>query len=477
MAYTLVVFGGHIYDIALATDFVVISKKFISDGLNPTCLSGTDLADITNMSGPLLFGRDDMRTRTQVYDSDEARVPFYQLSAPSGTKRLALNWIQNVAPRLRQGDRVVIVFIAHGERNSSNIILSNGPRGNEYLSRTEVIAALSVLPAGVRVLLINEACFSGSWTTAAPELGGACNVMVETASTINERGANYRSASGRYRCSLFATAHIEELNTYPEGRISQHYTRIKEEMRFVAPDQDTCTPFVICSPRSWLSHNISHFVLSPMIANAITDAASHQGRHETMLRSRMHARDFWARVTPQNSAFPGSAHSDSSDTKLLIIQDYLKELGSAAAEQNRCTLATACHLVLDGVGGNDLKDKVIKTIAWQDVQLSRVNKLLSELVVQGVIACLFEATMAQDYQDEFTPILAQQFHQISELDKLYSPPPDDGYVDVFFEDAGEWLIGTLALNRVISPFAFDMAEVMDSIINFLQENPVNVMLE
>lgn len=151
MSYTLVVFGGCIYDVALATDFVMISKKFNADGLNPTRLSGTDLADITNMSGPLVFGRDDMKVRIQVYDSNEAQNPFYQLSGSGGTKHLVLNWIKNVASRLRPGDRVVLVFIAHGERNSTNVILHNGSHGSEHVTRTEVIAALSILPTGVRV--------------------------------------------------------------------------------------------------------------------------------------------------------------------------------------------------------------------------------------------------------------------------------------------------------------------------------------
>lgn len=110
------------------------------------------------------------------------------------------------------------------------------------------------------------------------------------------------------------------------------------------------------------------------------------------------------------------------------------------------------------------------------VQLSRIDKLLLELVDQGLIAYFFEATMTRDYQDEFTPILAPQFHQISELDELYSPPPGDGYVDVFPEDAAEWLIGAFVLNHVISPSTFNMAEVINSIINFLQKNPVNVVL-
>lgn len=31
------------------------------------------------MFGPLLFGREDLRERTQIYDSEEALSPFYQL--------------------------------------------------------------------------------------------------------------------------------------------------------------------------------------------------------------------------------------------------------------------------------------------------------------------------------------------------------------------------------------------------------------
>ncbi|ODM22966.1 hypothetical protein SI65_00555 [Aspergillus cristatus] len=262
MSYALIVFGGSIYDVALATDFVKLYKKFTADGLNPTCLSGTNLADITYMSGPLKFGRDDIRTPIRVYDNTEAQTPFYQLSGAGSTKQLALTWIRNVASRLKAGDRIILVFVAHGEQGSTHLILNNGTHGRELLTETEIIAALSSLPAGVRVLLINEACFSGGWTTAAPDLGPTRDVMVETASTVNEPAPNYRSASGRFRCSLFAAAYIEELTTYAEGRISQHRTRIKEKMRLVRSGQDTSTPLVICSLRSLLSRNISHFVLT-----------------------------------------------------------------------------------------------------------------------------------------------------------------------------------------------------------------------
>lgn len=267
MVYTRVVFGRSILDFPLATDFVVISKKFISDGLNPTCLLGIDLADVINMSGRLLFGRDDLRDRVQVYDHDEAQSPFYQLSAPHCTKHLALSCIRNIAPRLRPGDHVILVFTAHGQRDT-NIILHNGPLGIEYLTKTEAIAALSILPASIRILLVNEACYSGGWTTAAPVLGDTRDIMVETASATNEKASNYRSFSlTKVPLLSLLPRHIwRSLPPILRAGISQHCTRIKEEMRYVAPDQDINTPLTICSSQALWSHNISHFILSPNIA-------------------------------------------------------------------------------------------------------------------------------------------------------------------------------------------------------------------
>jgi hypothetical protein len=45
----LVVFGGRVFDTALAVDFVMIAKNFIADELHSTCLSGTHLHDITDV--------------------------------------------------------------------------------------------------------------------------------------------------------------------------------------------------------------------------------------------------------------------------------------------------------------------------------------------------------------------------------------------------------------------------------------------
>lgn len=46
----------------------------------------------------------------------------------------------------------------------------------------------------------------------------------------------------------------------------------------------------------------------------------------------------------------------------------------------------------------------------------------------------------------------------------------------FFEDAAEWLIRSLAMNRKISPLTFDIDEVVDAIVGYLQENQVDVQI-
>lgn len=116
--------------------------------------------------------------------------------------------------------------------------------------------------------------------------------MVETASSVKEKSYSYRSASDKYRCTLFGAAFIHESGTYPQGRISQHYARIKSEMEHVAPYQDTSTPLVDCSQRTLRFHSISHFVLTPSIATAIANAASSQTNHQETLTARERARRF-----------------------------------------------------------------------------------------------------------------------------------------------------------------------------------------
>lgn len=85
----------------------------MADGLDPTCLSGTDLYTATSTYG-LLFGRDDLRKRTEVSNTIEATNPFYRLVGAECLKEKILRWIQNMSSRVKTGDHIIIVLISHG---------------------------------------------------------------------------------------------------------------------------------------------------------------------------------------------------------------------------------------------------------------------------------------------------------------------------------------------------------------------------
>lgn len=469
--FALVVFGGRVLDTALATDFVMIAKNFMADGLHPTCLSGTHFHDITNMSGPFLFGREDLRERVPIYDSQEATRPFYRLET-HGLKSHIMDWIRNVSGQIGPGDRIIIVLIGHGTQRDSAITLYPQHATQEFLSKAEMIAALSVLPPNVRLLTVNEACYSGTWATIAPEVGAQRDVLVETAATLGEQSRN--------RCSLFGAAFVEELTTYPEGRISQHRSRIVDEMLYIRPDQKTSTPLVILSARALLSHNISHFILTPKIATAITNIASAQDRHEALLQSRTSARTFWRRLCRRISlqrepaqALAGDSPvkvSTGTDMKAIVIENYLKDLGPLKSALDYCTLATACQLALEGRGPPDFQDQVIATVAWQAAQIQRVSRLLEHLAKQGLITDVVDVEIADqalaDHQEDVVVPVAERFREDDKLLCIMNPPTK-GHVGVHFNDAQGWLIGILAYNWLMYPDKFDLDRVENEVLAFL----------
>lgn len=482
--FALVVFGGRVFDAALATDFVMIAKKFMADGLHPTCLSGTHLHDITNRSGPFLFGREDLRERVPIYDSQEATSPFYRLET-HGLKSHIMDWIRNVSRQVRPGDRIIIVLIGHGHKENGAVTLFPQHAAQEFLSKAEMIAALSVLPPDIRLLIVNEACYSGTWVTIAPELGAQRDVLVETAATIGERAWTYTSGSGRNRCSLFGAAFVEELTTHPEGRISQHRSRIVDEMLLIGPHQETSTPLVIPSARALLSHNISHFILTPRIATRITNVASAQDRHEAHLQSRTSVQTFWNRLLRRRSperqparALGGDSpvgDSTGIDMKAIVIENYLTDLGSLKSALDYCTLATACQIALEGRGPPDLQDQVIATIAWQAAQMQRVERLLEHLAKQGLITDIVDEKIADqalvdqalvDHREDAVVPMAERLFENNELVCLMSPPRE-GHVGVHFNDAEGWLIGVLVYNWLMYPDKFDLERVENEVIAFL----------
>lgn len=388
-----------------------------------------------------------------------------------------LTWIRNVSSVVRPGDRVIIIFIAHGTPDAELVLKSRV--GTEPLTSTEVTASLSTLPCDIRFLIVNEACYCGSWSTIATDIGDRRGFLVERASTHpGERSCNCRSASGKCRCSLFTTAWVEELTTYPEGRITQHYARIKEEMQHAAPDQDICTSHASPSSRCLWSYNISHFVVTPAIAQAIANIMSDQARHEFFLKARSKARTFGAKLRRTPSTGPGHANdaSDIVDMQLVPIQVYLNRLGRTAAESSRSALATLCQCVLDGRGGDELKTRVLRTIAWQDIQMTRVGTLLEHLFQAGLISAPVDAHTAEKAitnPHEFAFGLMGRFRR-TEINKLCFPRTEDGYLTIYFDDAFLWLVYVLAREQLLRPSKFNLDKIEAAVLKFLRRSPADV---
>jgi hypothetical protein len=136
---TLLVFGGRAMDLALATDFCAMSRKFGRDGLNPRSLSGIDLVSTVQEFKTLKFGRDDLnRAREDVFTREQASSEerFYTIVGPGGFKVAIFDWLDDVKARALKGDRIVIVFCAHGSEDGCVVL--NTQDEKEYLSRTEI---------------------------------------------------------------------------------------------------------------------------------------------------------------------------------------------------------------------------------------------------------------------------------------------------------------------------------------------------
>lgn len=474
---TLIAFGGAQIDNAIATDFVAISKALINNNLNPTCLSGTDLRDVMGIVGyPLVFGREDLGSRTVVYTHQEAAgIPFYHLAGAS-LKNSIITWISNAAADMCPGDRMVLVLLGHGTAKGDMILSTRGR--TEVLTKSEIIVSLRWLPRNVRVTVMNESCYSGSWSEVASNVGdgGKRAVLAENACEHNELSWNYYSSSGRFRCSLFAVAWLNEITTNAEGRVSQHISRIKEEVDFVPPHQKTNTPVITTSSRSLRSFNTSHFILPPNIAEAIINTAT--DTHEDQLRARSQARKLWktlwsSKTMTTQATDPGAANSASSDfgdMDLALINQYLEELGTEAQSHGKSGIANVCLSVLEGTATDDVKHRLAKTIVWQDEQMLKTDALLQHLVSQNFLSRHFDHQTAKthlvDFQEEVQAVKTL-FGEEPEL--LQSPSWEDGYISMIYPDAFEYFVNVVTCNKLLSPESFNPQAITSESSTFSRE--------
>lgn len=198
----------------------------------------------------------------------------------------------------------------------------------------------------------------------------------------------------------------------------------------------------------------------------------------TPLTARERARRFWKKLC-RVQAGPGGANSGGTscdgtdDPQLTTFKKYIFQVGRAAGELNRTTLICACQAVLDGRGEADLKDRVLKTIAWQDLQMLRVEKLLGHLLARGLISCLISPEDAQKAVEDsdswqMSQSLGMMLLQNQEIQQICGPSYKDGYIDVIFDDAMEWLVFTLVVNFLLCPECFDFKNIQSYTVRYFQ---------
>lgn len=192
--------------------------------------------------------------------------------------------------------------------------------------------------------------------------------------------------------------------------------------------------------------------------------ASEQGRHGSTL-SRANARSFWARLRRTTTEEPGIAKDtpDGSDMKLAVFKMYIEDLGSRIAESNRRSMVTACHIVLEGRGGQELIDRVVRSITWQETQLLRLQELLDHLIHENLIIYFFTAEAASEtltsHDSNIASPIREKFLNIPVVRDMVYPSWPEGYVDFAFEDACDWVCDVLLCNHLLCPSKFDLNKV------------------
>ncbi|OOF94083.1 hypothetical protein ASPCADRAFT_6840 [Aspergillus carbonarius ITEM 5010] len=109
--------------------------------------------------------------------------------------------------------------------------------------------------------------------------------------------------------------------------------------------------------------------------------------------------------------------------------------------------ADACRKAREGIGGEKLRTQVANTSAWKEAQFARTDRLLSELVHDGLLHSRIKPKTAfalieknMERVTGFTLILAAWNILFDELTR---PPFNENYVPITCYEPVCWLLGTL----------------------------------
>lgn len=175
-----------------------------------------------------------------------------------------------------------------------------------------------------------------------------------------------------------------------------------------------------------------------------------------------------------SGATDGDADGDGAiDSDIVIIKDYMNDLGPLAHGMNRPALAHVSNYVLQG-GDNkhDLKEQVVHTILWQEYQDFRVHALIRHLITNHLIGYNINpedgASPLDDHVAGAVSLLINRFNNVPHTSGLQDPRSED-YIDVFYENAFQRLVNVLACNQILQPNKFSIDAIQETIVEFLQE--------
>lgn len=161
------------------------------------------------------------------------------------------------------------------------------------------------------------------------------------------------------------------------------------------------------------------------------------------------------------------------DSDIVIIKDYLNDLGPLAYGRNRPTLVDVSNYVLQG-GDNkqDLRERIVRTILWQEYQDLRVHSLISHLIASDLIDDINPEDAANPLDDRVAGTVSQitnRFSNVPQMSELQVPGSED-YMDVFYKNAFQRLVNVLACNQLSQPTKFSIDAIEKTIVEFLQQS-------
>lgn len=200
-----------------------LQSKFEYDGYNLTSMSGINLREVMKViGGPITLGQHDLTGEELVYS--KKKNPHFMMWSPWTWKRGL--WIgPQKASALTIGDRIIVILILHSSQQG--LIGLETAQGYEYLTVNGISEAPKEFPRDARLLLVNEACYSGSWVAATSGLKNA--FLFEAASSGFTISHNHRSTSGVFCCSYFGHAFMSE----DFGKCSQELWKVSRVRELV----------------------------------------------------------------------------------------------------------------------------------------------------------------------------------------------------------------------------------------------------